>query len=112
MMRFSSQDFGGFHRGVIRRLNLYRYTLKKFERGDDAELYSLKLMSRYRRRFVMAGEIHTSCPNCGQPLTVEEFTHNYVIYSGGRRVDACPMCGVALEYGPNGLAIPGEVLPE
>ncbi len=111
MMRVSSQDFGGFHRGVIRRLNLYRYTLKKFERGDDAELYALKLLSRIRRRFAVTN-IYVSCPNCGQPLTVEEFEKNYAIKNGAQVVNACPACAVDLEYGPNGLAIPGVVLPE
>lgn len=51
MIRFSHQNFGGFFRGVIRQANLFRYTLKRFEAGEDAELYSLSLMMRFRSIF-------------------------------------------------------------
>jgi endogenous inhibitor of DNA gyrase (YacG/DUF329 family) len=57
-------------------------------------------------------DIYVNCPRCGQPLVVEEFEKNYVIKSDEQVVNGCPMCETALEYGPNGLAIPGTVMPE
>jgi hypothetical protein len=47
-MQFSSEQFDSFFRGVIRRANLYRFTLKKFDNGEEAELYALALMMRFR----------------------------------------------------------------
>lgn len=57
-------------------------------------------------------EVQVNCPNCGQPLVVHEEPHNYAILNGDEAVHACPMCAVDLVYGDDGLAIPGETLPE
>ena len=59
MIQVSSQVFGGlssrFFRGVMRRGNEYRYTLRRFDEGDEAELYALAVMLRFRSIYVEHG---------------------------------------------------------
>lgn len=50
-------------RGEIQCANKMRFTLAKFETHDEAELYALELMLRYRGIFAPSGAIAPPPPN-------------------------------------------------
>ena len=57
MISVSSEWFEGIgaYRGVMRKGNEYRYTRKQFQAGEEAELYALAVMLRFRTITLQGG---------------------------------------------------------
>lgn len=46
----------------------------------------------------MSAIIYGNCLKCGQPFTVQEDTHSYLLLVGDKVVCECPVCGEELQH--------------